>query len=155
RFPFAFHRMPFDDAGTDAVLDQMLQERCVRPPCPMRDNPAITPATAAIVRRYLEPDPERRYASASQLRDDLKTQLHNQPLRYTPEPSLRERLRKWTRRNPRLGLYLAGGVALLLLFLTIVFAWKTRRLQQDTAARRQYSDFHDEFTVTQFLLNTR
>src|SRR5262249_16613275 len=33
---------------------------------------------------------------------DIECQLANQPLKHTPEPSLRERARKWTRRHPRL-----------------------------------------------------
>ena len=67
----------------------------------MRDrNRAVTPATEAIIQKCLAPNPAERYRSAQQLVEDLERQLNHQPLKYAPEPSGRERARKWSRRHP-------------------------------------------------------
>src|SRR2546423_6451800 len=68
-----------------------------------------------MVRRCLDPAPRRRYQSARELQDDLQRQLDRLPLKHTPEPSLRERARKWLHRHPRLPLKLLAGGTLLLL----------------------------------------
>ncbi len=85
-----------------------------------------TPALAAIVQRCLASDPADRYQSADQLLEDLTRQRDNLPLRYQPEPSLRERLSKWVRRHPRL----ASNVTLLTLFAVVLTAgavgWTSR-----------------------------
>ena len=72
------------------------------PPRLRRRNPAVSPAVEAIVRKCLAPDPADRYQSADDLREDLDRHLDHRPLRYAPDPSARERLRKWARRHPRL-----------------------------------------------------
>src|SRR5262249_43410874 len=73
----------------------------LRPEAPSRKNPAISPAADAIVLKLLDPDPTRRYAEAAHVREDLERQLSNRPLAYARDPSPRERLRKWRRRDPR------------------------------------------------------
>ena len=83
-------------------LPRLLEDRLRPPPRLCGTNRAITPAVEAIVRRCLEPFPRRRYQTAQQLREDIECQLANLPLRHKPEPSLRERVRKWARRHPRL-----------------------------------------------------
>jgi tetratricopeptide (TPR) repeat protein len=65
-------------------------------------NKSVSPAVQSIIRRRLEWNPDRRYQSARELQEDLERQLHNQPLRYAPDPSIRERIGKWARRHPRL-----------------------------------------------------
>ena len=81
-----------------------------RPPEVRRLNPAVSPGTESIVRHCLEPDPSRRYQTARELHEDLQRQLEHRPLKYAPEPSLRERVRKWTRRHPRLSSSTSVGV---------------------------------------------
>ncbi len=65
-------------------------------------NPAVPFAVESIVLTCLAFDPAARYQSAAALRDDLERQLAHRPLLVAPEPSRRERLRKWAKRNPRL-----------------------------------------------------
>jgi eukaryotic-like serine/threonine-protein kinase len=96
RPPFPRRTMPIHE-----LLPLMIADRVGSPPRLQRWNKAVSPAAEAIVRRCLEPDPARRYASARKLIEDLERQRDNLPLRHTPEPSLAERTRKWTRRHPR------------------------------------------------------
>src|SRR5439155_19822620 len=84
------------------VLDRMIAERLQPPPAVRRWNWAVSPSAEAIVRKCLEPNPARRYASARALQEDLQRQLADLPLKHTAEPSWRERASKWVRRHPRL-----------------------------------------------------
>lgn len=78
---------------------------------PRRGNPAVSRGLADVLGRCLAEDPERRYASAEALADDLRRHLAHLPLRGVPNRSLAERLRKWRRRRPHalsaLGVFLA------------------------------------------------
>jgi serine/threonine protein kinase/tetratricopeptide (TPR) repeat protein len=97
-----WHPFPMPAGRIDEVMKDVVSQRRIEPPRLRRMNPAISPAAEAIVRRCLEPDPERRYPSAAALREDLERHLRNEPLKHTAEPSYRERLKKWSRRHPRL-----------------------------------------------------
>lgn len=115
------HLFPIRPGTTDEVIAAMTADRLGPAPDARRANPSVSPAVASIVARCLAPDPDRRYQSARQLQDDLRRQLDNRPLRHAPDPSPRERARKWARRHPRLssstalavfsGLLVAGLVA--------------------------------------------
>src|SRR5581483_2334416 len=78
----------------------MAAERRRGAPEVRRWNPAVTSAVESIVRHCLEADPACRYQSAAELREDLRRQLDNLPLKYAPEPSVRERAQKFFRRHP-------------------------------------------------------
>lgn len=104
------------------------------PEPPSRRNPAVTPAVDAIVLRLLEPDPARRYAEAAHVREDLERQLANRPLLHAKETSLRERARKWRRRNPRLTAGLAVALAALVFLILPATALAVR--SEQLAARR-------------------
>src|SRR5262249_18440519 len=85
-----------------ASVPLMVLDRRQAPPRLGVLNPAVTPAVEAIVRRCLAPEPTERYPSARALQEDLERHLADLPLRHTPEPSRRERPRRWVRRHPRL-----------------------------------------------------
>jgi tetratricopeptide (TPR) repeat protein len=158
RFPFspAHLRMPGGlGSGAEVLLVEMLEERRREVPCPRKVQPSLSPATGAIVRRCLAPDPARRYASARDLQEDLERQLADLPLRHAAEPSVRERGRKWVRRHPKLGMYLSSGAAVLLLLAAVAFGWRARSLERAGEARRVRSAFAGDYRQAQFLLNTR
>ena len=128
-----------------------------RPPAARRlrcHNSQVSPAVESIVLHCLEADPVRRYQSARELQEDIDRHVADLPLKHAPEPSLRERARKWRRRHPRLtssttvaaccGVILLAGVALFVARLQHV-----RRLEAlDTLA-----GFRDEVRGAKFLLN--
>jgi serine/threonine protein kinase len=88
------------------LIERMLRDRAGSPPYLRPWNPAVTLAIEAVVRRCLEPDPNRRYRSARKLQEELERQLTPQPRGHAPEPSLRERGGK-VGRHPRQ--VLSGG----------------------------------------------
>jgi serine/threonine protein kinase/Tfp pilus assembly protein PilF len=127
RHPFPEHRAPLRE-----LLPRMIGDR-ERAPAVRAGNPAVTPAAAAILQHCLEPDPERRYQTARQLKEDLERHLSNQPLRHVGEPSWRERGRKLLRRHPRLApvavATLALGMVLALGGLLLLRADRQARLE--------------------------
>ena len=94
----------------------------------------VTPAVSAIVSKCLEHDAAKRYATARQLAEDLGAHLVDLPLIHAREPSLRERLLKWRRRNPRLTVALQVGAVSIALLGTVggVSARLSRELQAAT-----------------------
>jgi serine/threonine protein kinase/tetratricopeptide (TPR) repeat protein len=139
RHPFPTRRGLLSEA-----LPRMIEDRFGPPPGPRARNPAVSPAVDSIVRHCLEPDPGRRYQTASQLEDDLQRQLTDRPLRHAREASVRERAAKWARRHPRLGssTSIAVVAAALLLGLGGAFAWRQERLARLEAAEsfRRFGD---------------
>src|SRR5262249_27342881 len=97
---------PFGEQGSASVLPEQLArmaaERAVARPSVRRRRPDVPWSLDAVIRRCVEPDPARRYQQAGHLAEDLRRFLDDLPLKYAPEPSRAERLRKWLRRHPRL-----------------------------------------------------
>lgn len=77
----------------------------------------IPPPMRAIVRRCLEPDPEDRYQSASQLADDLLCLLDCRPIRWAEPPTVRHRASCFLLRHQ-----LASVVGALIIGLVAAFA---------------------------------
>ncbi len=97
-------RHPFPrPAGGALDLARMARDRRDGPARVRSHNPAVPRAVEAIVEALLQPLPARRYPDAATLVGDLTRQLEGRPLAFAAEPSARERLAKWRRRNPRLG----------------------------------------------------
>jgi serine/threonine protein kinase/tetratricopeptide (TPR) repeat protein len=145
------------------VVTSMIADRQAPPPRLDSRDRAVTPAVEAIVSRLLDKDPTRRYGSARALQEDLERHLKHEPLKHQPEPSLRERLRKWRRRHPRL----AAGIAMLVIVaflaagVSAVLDIRERNRKRDdetalklliaeTQARR--TAFRDELRQMQYLV---
>lgn len=78
------------------------------------------PELCAIVRKCTMPNPDHRYASASDLADDIRCFLENRETSVAPDHSHR-RVMKWTKRNPfQAGLAMGAGAAVLLAALLMV-----------------------------------
>ena len=62
--------LPFQGQTTAAFFDSLIHSV---PEWPLRFNPATPPELERIVRKALEKNPEQRYASAADMRDDLQS----------------------------------------------------------------------------------
>jgi serine/threonine protein kinase/Tfp pilus assembly protein PilF len=136
RHPFPLHR-----GSGKGMLNRMIEDRLGQPPRLRHWNHTVSPSTEAIVRRCLEPDPAQRYQAAAELHEDLRRQLESRPLRYAPEPSPAERLRKWARRHPRLMSTTTLGLLAALILVVAGSGWIVRErrlalLEAREAARR-------------------
>jgi tetratricopeptide (TPR) repeat protein len=123
---------PATQGTSEALLNNMLWHRQQPLPRLLRAGSAVTPAIESIVRRCLADNVQKRYQTADQLQEDLQRQLTYRPLRHAPEPSLAERLRKWTRRHPRLTSVSSIAVVSVLLVTSVVGVYqaRTERLAQ-------------------------
>ena len=138
------------------VLRQMIVDRQVAPPSLRSFNPAVSPAVESIVRHCLEPDRERRYHAASEVHTDLERHLANYPLQHATEPSVAERVCKWTRRHPRVGSTSTVLVvsAVLLVALSSALLVRGRRLAGLEAAS-DLARFHAEANSICLLIGHR
>jgi serine/threonine protein kinase/Tfp pilus assembly protein PilF len=132
----------------EEVIAEMRRDRQGPLPPLRKWNPAISPAEESILHHCLASDPAHRYASITQLREDLERHEKHLPVRHAPEPSLRERASKWCRRHP----HLASGWALLLLAVLalgalLIVSQHVRRLD----ALEQFRGFHEDFLQCGFL----
>jgi serine/threonine protein kinase/Tfp pilus assembly protein PilF len=136
QFPF-----PQRTGAVRRCVAEMRVDRCRPAPRLRPVNPAVSPAVESIVRRCLDPDAARRYQSARELREDLERQLAHQPLRHAPEPSLRERARKWARRHPRLtsSTTVAAAAAVVLLGVSAGagVVWRQHEARLEAAEQEQ------------------
>src|SRR5262249_39219651 len=119
----------------------LIADRKQGPPSLRKWNPEVSPGVEAIIHKCLAPAPADRYQTAKQFCEDVERQLASRPLRYAKERSLRERMRKWVRRHPRLTS--SGSVAVvaavLLLGLGAAFAYSWDR-GKDLQAKGRFAD---------------
>ncbi|MEX0586169.1 MAG: serine/threonine-protein kinase, partial [Pirellulales bacterium] len=149
RLPFA---VPAD--STDEALADQIVKRTAGPPAVRLANHQVTPAVEAILRRCLEPDPNRRYQTAGQLVEDLQRQLTHRPLMHAREPSRIERAQKWSRRHPRLasGSTVATATAILIAVLAGLYVEAKRQVVRQEV-RNALATFEAESLAAQFHLN--
>ncbi len=124
QLPFPSRSGPFDDVVEDLVRDRndlsSVRERL---------SAVASPACTAIILKCLDPDPSRRFPTATELHEDLRRQLDHRPLRHTVEPSWRERLVKWSRRHPYVSSTSTLATVALLLLLLLAVGWRSTRRQ--------------------------
>ena len=97
---------PFDQSASYSILpvviEAMALERSQATPSVRKQQPTVPWSLESIVRKCLAPDPSRRYQQAEDLAEDLRRFLEDRPLKYAPELSRADRIRRWMRRHPRL-----------------------------------------------------
>ena len=108
----------------------------------------------SIVLKCLDPDPDRRYSRARDLSEDLNRFLADRPLKHAPELSVRERVSKWERRNPRLcgNTSISIIAALLITSLGGLIALFSNNMQ-NLSARLKLQVFRQELDECRFMLN--
>lgn len=131
------HAHPGDDR-------QRLLNRLERvDPTPLRKhNPAIPADLENIVLRAMEKDRDTRYASAAELRDDLRRFLEGKPTVARP-PTLWERGAKWANRR-RGALAIAAGVMALVTAVSVVSGVMVNSARQRAVAALAESEVQRE-----------
>lgn len=112
-------KKPFD-GPPHSVIAQVLHQD----PPPLRSlKPHLPADLEAICQRAMQKESERRYAGCEELADDLERFLRGEATLARPVTPV-ERLRRWTRRNPKLAAAFGAAAAALLLAagLGIAFA---------------------------------
>ena len=138
-----------------ATIRTMIDQRRAGAPSLRSISPTVPADLDAVIRKCLDPDPERRHARAGDLAEDLRRFLDDQPLKYTSEPSLQGRLAKWARRNPRAtGASTVGLVGMAVVLSLCVVAWSVTHHMTHISARLKLNGFETRFAECQFLLNT-
>src|SRR5262249_31575328 len=92
---------------------------------------------------------------AGSLAEDLQRELDSMPLLHTPEPSWRERARKWMRRHPRLssgGSIATIGALLISALVYLVLVIGSRLARYD--AERRWIKFQQGLIRAQLLVHT-
>ena len=98
-------------------LEAMVVERSRNTPSLRQVRRDVPWTLESIAYKCLDPDPARRYQQGDHLADDLRRFLEDRPLKYAPELSRVEQVRKFFRRHPRLttsGSVLAAAMVVLL-----------------------------------------
>lgn len=132
------------------VVERMAADRSLQVPGVRRWNRAISPDVEAIVAQCLEPQPADRYASVHDLRTDLRRHLENLPPRYAPRRSFVERIRKWTRRWPRLASGFTVGAAASVLVVGALGLILVRNQQvARLSARETWRQFADQASAAE------
>ena len=105
-------RPPFREENQLNTLLQVLEGE---PTLPSQLNRRVAADLQRICMCCLEKDPADRYRSAAALADDLERYLRHEPLEVRPA-NMRQRLLRWSRRNPAL---VGHGAGLLLTALIV------------------------------------
>ena len=104
-------RPPFDGASVMETLQQVLNQEPVSPRC---NNEVVDIDLETICLTCLRKEPERRYASAGELAEELRRYLDGEPISARPVGRA-ERTWKWARRNKGLSTGLATAILALLI----------------------------------------
>jgi WD40 repeat protein len=127
-------RPAFEEKDRGRLIRQVTDEA---PPPVWKLNPDVPRDLATVVQKAIDRDPAHRYASASELADDLRRFVDDEPIRAR-RASPAERLARWCRRNPAVAM-LSGAVALLVLAAIggLLYGYRTslRALRVETDLR--------------------
>ncbi|HVS36202.1 MAG TPA: serine/threonine-protein kinase [Gemmataceae bacterium] len=133
-------RPPFRaETAVETVLQVLHQE----PVPPSRLNAKTPRDLETICLKCLRKDPQRRYAAAAALADDLRRFQRGEPVRARPA-SLPSRLAKWARRRPTHAAMLAVG---LLFIVALVAGGVWLALHQAERRRLIEADLKDVATL--------
>jgi formylglycine-generating enzyme required for sulfatase activity len=128
-------RPPFMGKTTVETLDQV---RTQEPVPPSRWQKNMPPDLETICLKCLRKEPEKRYASAAELADDLSRYQHGEPILARPVRGL-ERAVKWVKRNPVVTV-LAATVVLALFGGAMVSYLKYRDAEEQKGIAEQEAE---------------
>jgi serine/threonine protein kinase len=124
-------------AGPDRD-DLLRQIAMCAPRPPRRLRPSVPVALETIVLKAIAREPERRYASAQDLADDLQRFLENRPIRAV-RPTLWEHLTKWCGRHKPVLMAAAvvGTLAAVALVGGTILIWREKEAAKASAAEAE------------------
>ena len=130
----------------------------MRPPSLLRLRPDADRSLDSICARALAPLPVARYASASELADDLEAWLHSRPIPWQ-RPSAGRVVRLWMKRRPAVAalcalamLLLAGGVISTVYYIRIINYRNFQLTQQNEKNKEVYTELA---RIQEWLARTR
>jgi formylglycine-generating enzyme required for sulfatase activity len=126
-------RPPFE-GPQHVVLVSVMQDE---PVPPSRFEATVPRDLETICLKCLSKKPERRYASAEELADDLQRFQTDEPIRARPVGRL-ERAMKWAKRRPALAALM--GVVLLALVLLVVLSGNLAAARNDADEKRKAAE---------------
>jgi tetratricopeptide (TPR) repeat protein/tRNA A-37 threonylcarbamoyl transferase component Bud32 len=133
-----------DPFGGDSVLETLERVRHTPPEAPSSINKQLPQDLEVICLKCLEKDPQRRYASAQQLADDLHRWLNGEPIVARPVGAA-ARAWMWCKRKPALaGLSGALTVALACGVIGIAWQWREAIFQRNAAVAARDAAVHQE-----------
>jgi serine/threonine protein kinase len=112
----------FDGRDRQELLRQIAQDE---PIAPRELDPTIPRDLETIILKAMDKEPERRYATAQELADDLRRFLEDKPI-LARRPTSAERAAKWARRH-RAVLEATVAVAFLALAIAAPLLWWEQR----------------------------
>lgn len=131
-------RAPFQAESLEAIVTQVIN---LDPLSPRVLNPTVPRDVETICLKCLEKEPEKRYASAQELADELGRFLHDEPIHARPVTGA-ERAWRWCRRKPVVA-FLSAATALLVLVVAIgapIAAFRLNAQRADLRRRLYVAD---------------
>ena len=123
-------RPAFDGEDRQTLMRQVVE---VEPRRPRQLNAEIPQDLETIVLKAAAKEPEARYATASELADDLQRFLDDQPV-AARRPSVLQRTRRWLRRHPSVGVSVVLVLLMTIAGLTFGVAALSRERAKTSAA---------------------
>jgi serine/threonine protein kinase/Flp pilus assembly protein TadD len=148
-------RRPFLAVAETPTADLIALRRAGPPP--LRSlNRTVNLSVEAIVHKCLHPDTARRYRSAHALAEDIRLQLANKPLKHAVEPTVGEKVRKWTLRHPGVASWTTAGMVTIVAWVGLA-GGKAMQDRQATRLRAvsALTHFEDDARDVQFRLSAR
>jgi WD40 repeat protein/serine/threonine protein kinase len=119
-------RAPFQAESLEGIVTQVLQSD---PISPRILNPGVPRDLETICLQCLSKEPDKRYATAGDLAEELERFLHDEPIQARPITQA-ERAWRWSRRNPIVAsLWAALVLAIIVGFAGII--WQLKRVRQE------------------------
>jgi tetratricopeptide (TPR) repeat protein len=149
-----YETLTLEPAYTGTDRDELLQQIAQGAPrAPRQLRPSIPVALETIVLKAIAREPERRYASAQDLADDLERFLENRPI-HAVRPTPRERLTMWCGRHKPMLMAAAalGMLAAVGLIACSIIIWREKEATKASAAEAQVQRRRAEANFTQALL---